>query len=159
MPLVINTDSHHVDGLVNRRFGAAVARRAWCSPVACVELLPPARFFGLVAHPQSGKVREVRRHVGIGRPGVNSMPSAVDHLPYPVTLAEESDTEAREITRQKYWQICERGPGLQNPGTLHCCGRWVNGTRLTNARAKRDWRYVIGGRGAGLADACGTTLL
>ncbi|MEC9272171.1 MAG: DNA polymerase/3'-5' exonuclease PolX, partial [Chloroflexota bacterium] len=32
VPLVINTDSHHHTHLDKRRFGVAVARRAWCRP-------------------------------------------------------------------------------------------------------------------------------
>ena len=32
IPLVINTDSHHHTHLDKRRFGVAVARRAWCRP-------------------------------------------------------------------------------------------------------------------------------
>ena len=53
VPLVINTDSHHVDGLVNRRFGAAVARRAWCSPRHVLNCYPRQDFLGWLHTPKA----------------------------------------------------------------------------------------------------------
>ena len=53
VPLVINTDSHHVDGLVNRRFGAAVARRAWCSPRHVLNCYPRQDFLDWLHTPKA----------------------------------------------------------------------------------------------------------
>ncbi len=52
IPLVINTDSHHVDGLANRRFGVAVARRAWCGPQHVLNAYPRAEFLAWLRTPK-----------------------------------------------------------------------------------------------------------
>ena len=52
VPLVINTDSHHVDGLANRRFGVAVARRAWCGPQHVLNAYPRGEFLGWLRTPK-----------------------------------------------------------------------------------------------------------
>ena len=53
VPLVINTDSHHTDGLANRRFGAAVARRAWCGPEHILNAYPADAFLSWLRSPKS----------------------------------------------------------------------------------------------------------
>ena len=53
VPLVINTDSHHIDGLVNRRFGVAVARRAWCGPEHILNAYPADDFFRWLKTPKA----------------------------------------------------------------------------------------------------------
>ena len=52
IPLVINTDSHHIDGLPNRRFGAAVARRAWCGPEHIINAYPRDQFLRWLRAPK-----------------------------------------------------------------------------------------------------------
>ena len=52
VPLVINTDSHHIDGLPNRRFGAAVARRAWCGPEHILNAYPRQAFLRWLRAPK-----------------------------------------------------------------------------------------------------------
>ena len=52
IPLVINTDSHHIDGLPNRRFGAAVARRAWCGPHHIINAYPRDQFLRWLRAPK-----------------------------------------------------------------------------------------------------------
>ena len=52
VPLVINTDSHHIDGLPNRRFGAAVARRAWCGPQHIINAYPRDQFLRWLRAPK-----------------------------------------------------------------------------------------------------------
>ncbi len=57
VPLVINTDSHHVDGLVNRRFGVAVARRARCGPEHILNTYPAGEFLGWLRTPKAERAR------------------------------------------------------------------------------------------------------
>jgi DNA polymerase (family 10) len=52
VPLVISTDSHHHSGLTNRRFGVAVARRAWCEPDHILNALPRDRFLSYIRTPK-----------------------------------------------------------------------------------------------------------
>ena len=52
VPLVISTDSHHTDGLGNRRFGVGVARRAWCGPEHILNCYPAADFLGWLQCPK-----------------------------------------------------------------------------------------------------------
>jgi len=52
VPLVISTDSHHHSGLTNRRFGVAVARRAWCEPGHVLNALPRDRFLSYIRTPK-----------------------------------------------------------------------------------------------------------
>ena len=56
-PLVISTDSHrHVD-LGQRRFGAAVARRAWCEPSHILNTLPLDYFLSFIHTPKPDRIR------------------------------------------------------------------------------------------------------
>ena len=52
VPMVISTDSHHHSGLTNRRFGVAVARRAWCEPGHILNSLPRDRFLSYIQTPK-----------------------------------------------------------------------------------------------------------
>ena len=52
VPLVISTDSHHHSGLTNRRFGVAVARRAWCEPGHILNSLPRDQFLSFIRSPK-----------------------------------------------------------------------------------------------------------
>ena len=52
VPLVISTDSHHTDGLGNRRYGVGVARRAWCGPEHILNCYPAADFLGWLRCPK-----------------------------------------------------------------------------------------------------------
>ena len=56
VPLVINTDSHHIDGLPNRRFGAAVARRAWCGPEHILNAYPRPVFLRWLRAPKPERI-------------------------------------------------------------------------------------------------------
>ncbi len=53
VPLVINTDSHHTDGLTNRRFGIAVARRAQCGPEHVLNTYPAGEFLAWLQSPKA----------------------------------------------------------------------------------------------------------
>ena len=53
VPLVINTDSHHTDGLTKRTFGVAVARRARCSPGHVLNTYPVDEFLAWLRRPKS----------------------------------------------------------------------------------------------------------
>ena len=52
VPLVINTDSHHHAHLGKRRFGVAVARRAWCESVHVLNTLPRDQFLRYIRTPK-----------------------------------------------------------------------------------------------------------
>ena len=52
VPLVINTDSHHHTHLDKRRFGVAVARRAWCRPEDILNTLPREAFLEFIRSPK-----------------------------------------------------------------------------------------------------------
>ena len=52
VPLVISTDSHHHAHLDKRRFGVAVARRAWCEPMHVLNTLPREQFLRYIRMPK-----------------------------------------------------------------------------------------------------------
>ena len=56
VPLVINTDSHHFADLGQRRFGVAVARRAWCGPRHVLNTLPLDQFLTYIRTPKPGRI-------------------------------------------------------------------------------------------------------
>ena len=66
VPLVINTDSHHVDGLVNRRFGVAVARRAWCGPEHILNAYPRDGFLAWLRSAKSERAARFATMVEAG---------------------------------------------------------------------------------------------
>lgn len=57
VPLVINTDSHHHTHFANRRFGVAVARRAWCEPQHILNALPRDQFLSFIRSPKPDRIR------------------------------------------------------------------------------------------------------
>ena len=57
VPLVINTDSHRYGDLAQRRFGAAVARRAWCEPRHILNTLPLEQFLRYIRTPKPDRIR------------------------------------------------------------------------------------------------------
>ena len=52
IPLVINTDSHHHTHLDKRRFGVAVARRAWCRPEDILNTMSREEFLEFIRTPK-----------------------------------------------------------------------------------------------------------
>jgi len=52
VPLVINTDSHHHTHLDKRRFGVAVARRAWCRPGDILNTMSREEFLEVIRTPK-----------------------------------------------------------------------------------------------------------
>ncbi|MCH8224882.1 MAG: DNA polymerase/3'-5' exonuclease PolX [Chloroflexi bacterium] len=56
VPLVISTDSHHHAHLGKRRFGVAVARRAWCEPVHILNTLPRDQFLRFIRTPKPARL-------------------------------------------------------------------------------------------------------
>ena len=52
VPLVINSDSHHYRHLSARRFGVAVARRAWCEPHNILNTMPRGVFLSFIRTPK-----------------------------------------------------------------------------------------------------------
>ena len=52
VPLVINTDSHHHTHLDKRRFGVAVARRAWCRPEDILNTMSREDFLEFIRTPK-----------------------------------------------------------------------------------------------------------
>ena len=64
VPLVINTDSHHHTHLDKRRFGVAVARRAWGRPEEILNTLPRKQFLEFIRTPKPRRlgVFDQRRH-------------------------------------------------------------------------------------------------
>ena len=56
VPLVINTDSHNHLHLGKRRFGVAVARRAWCRPEDILNTLPREQFLEFIRMPKPGRL-------------------------------------------------------------------------------------------------------
>ena len=52
VPLVINTDSHHHTHLDKRRFGVAVARRAWCRPEDILNTMSREEFLEVIHTPK-----------------------------------------------------------------------------------------------------------
>ena len=57
VPLVISTDSHHHTQLQHRRFGTAVARRAWCEPRHILNTLPREQFLSFIRTPKPERIR------------------------------------------------------------------------------------------------------
>ena len=57
VPLVINTDSHDHTHLGKRRFGVAVARRAWCQPEDILNTLPREQFMEFIRTPKPQRLR------------------------------------------------------------------------------------------------------
>ena len=57
VPLVINTDSHHHAELSQRRYGVAVARRAWCEPRHILNALPLAQFLTYIRTPKPDRAQ------------------------------------------------------------------------------------------------------
>ena len=56
VPLVISSDSHHHAHLGKRRFGVAVARRAWCEPVHVLNTLPRDQFLRYIRTPKPARL-------------------------------------------------------------------------------------------------------
>ena len=56
IPLVINTDSHHHAHLDKRRFGVAVARRAWCRPEDILNTLSRDQFLAYITTPKPDRL-------------------------------------------------------------------------------------------------------
>ena len=52
VPLAINTDSHHHTHLEKRRFGVAVARRAWCQPEDILNTMSREDFLEFIRMPK-----------------------------------------------------------------------------------------------------------
>ena len=57
VPLVINTDSHHHADLGQRRFGVAVARRAWCEPRHILNTMPLDQFLTFIHTPKPARTK------------------------------------------------------------------------------------------------------
>jgi len=64
IPLVINTDSHHHTHLDKRRFGVAVARRAWCRPEDILNTMSREEFLEFIRtlKPKRLNVFDARRN-------------------------------------------------------------------------------------------------
>ena len=56
VPLVINTDSHNQAHLGKRRFGVAVARRAWCEPRHILNTMPLDQFLNFIRAPKPQRI-------------------------------------------------------------------------------------------------------
>ena len=56
VPLVINTDSHHHTHLDKRRFGVAVARRAWCRPEDILNTMSKDDFLKFIRTPKPQRI-------------------------------------------------------------------------------------------------------
>lgn len=57
VPLVINTDSHHQASLAQRRFGVAVARRAWCQAEHILNTMERDQFLAYVRTPKPQRIK------------------------------------------------------------------------------------------------------
>ena len=57
VPLVVSTDSHHHADLGQRRFGVAVARRAWCEPKHILNALPLPQFLTYIRTPKPDRIK------------------------------------------------------------------------------------------------------
>jgi DNA polymerase (family 10) len=57
VPLVVNTDSHHHEHLDQRRFGIAVARRAWCEPRHILNTFSRERFLEFIRTPKPDRIK------------------------------------------------------------------------------------------------------
>ncbi|PKB80643.1 MAG: hypothetical protein BZY88_08325 [SAR202 cluster bacterium Io17-Chloro-G9] len=56
VPLVISTDSHHHAHLGKRRFGVAVARRAWCEPAHVLNTFSREQFLRYIRTPKPARL-------------------------------------------------------------------------------------------------------
>ena len=56
VPLAINTDSHHFTSLGQRRFGVAIARRAWCESRHILNSLPREQFLNFIRTPKLHRI-------------------------------------------------------------------------------------------------------
>jgi DNA polymerase (family 10) len=56
VPLVVSTDSHHYPDLSQRRYGIAVARRAWCEPRHLLNTLPLDQFLAYITTPKPERI-------------------------------------------------------------------------------------------------------
>ena len=57
VPLAINTDSHHFTSLGQRRFGVAIARRAWCESRHILNTLPREQFLNFIRTPKPHRIK------------------------------------------------------------------------------------------------------
>ena len=57
VPLVINTDSHHFADLSQRRYGVALARRAWCEPRHVLNTWPLDQFLAFITTPKPERMK------------------------------------------------------------------------------------------------------
>ncbi len=57
VPLAINTDSHHFTSLGQRRFGVAIARRAWCESRHILNTLPRDLFLNFIRTPKPHRIK------------------------------------------------------------------------------------------------------
>ena len=62
VPLVINTDSHHHSSLEQRRFGVAIARRAWCQSGHILNTMGRAEFLQYIRAPKPGRIELFDRY-------------------------------------------------------------------------------------------------
>ena len=60
VPLAINTDSHHFTSLDQRRFGVAIARRAWCESRHILNTLPLDQFLAYIRTPKPHRLENLR---------------------------------------------------------------------------------------------------
>lgn len=75
VPLVISTDSHHHSSLGQRRFGVAIARRAWCESRHILNTMPREEFLNFIHTPKGGRIGLFDRRVaGLDRSIPNSTP-------------------------------------------------------------------------------------
>ena len=57
VPLVINTDSHHHAHLDKKRYGVAVARRAWCEPRHILNTFSREQFLEFIRAPKPDRLK------------------------------------------------------------------------------------------------------
>lgn len=75
VPLVISTDSHRRSGLAQRRFGVAIARRAWCESRHILNTMPREEFLHYLRTPKGGRIALFdRRIAGLDKSTPNSTP-------------------------------------------------------------------------------------
>jgi len=75
VPLVISTDSHRQSGLAQRRFGVAIARRAWCESRHILNTMPREEFLHYIQTPKGGRIGLFDRRVaGLDRATPKSTP-------------------------------------------------------------------------------------
>ena len=63
VPLVISTDSHRQSSLAQRRFGVAIARRAWCESRHILNTMPREEFLHYIQTPKDGRIGLFDRRV------------------------------------------------------------------------------------------------